>query len=362
MHFVSDYFSHKFPLFEQLLAYGFEQQGNDYIYKEQFMAGEFEAQIRIDQFGKVSSRVIDCDLGDDYLPLKQGGVKGNYTGQVKAAYLALLDRLSEACFVDKPFRSDQANWLADRIVTEWSDPMDYPFDSHPDFATYRVVGKWYAMIFPLLADKLGHVPDDLKGKTVEVINLKVSPKNMSNLLEQEGIYPAYHMSKKTWISLLLGGTISDEKLWELVANSRQLAHPNGFTNPNGSDYWVIPANLKYYDIDAEFAVNDDILWTQKASIATGDFVLIYITAPTKSIRYACQVLETNIPNQGYRKTSNVDKLMRLRKCHYYEDGLLSFELMKAYGVNAVRGPRRLSPQLIAFLKEKEYLKDTQSKR
>ncbi|NSX80655.1 MmcQ family protein, partial [Streptococcus pyogenes] len=71
----------------------------------------------------------------------------------------------------------------------------------------------------------------------------------------------------------------------------------------------------------------------------------------------CQVLETDIPNEGYRKNPNIDKLMRLRKCQQYKDGLLSFDLMKKHGVAAVRGPRRLSPQLIAFLKEKEYLKE-----
>ncbi|HHJ7347842.1 TPA: MmcQ family protein, partial [Streptococcus pyogenes] len=47
----------------------------------------------------------------------------------------------------------------------------------------------------------------------------------------------------------------------------------------------------------------------------------------------------------------------LRKCQQYKDGLLSFDLMKKHGVAAVRGPRRLSPQLIAFLKEKEYFKE-----
>lgn len=95
------------------------------------------------------------------------------------------------------------------------------------------------------------------------MTVKVNPKDLPQLLQQEGIYPAYHMSKKNWISIILDDKVTDDKLWTLVTQSRQLVNPNGLSNPNGPDYWVIPANLKYYDIDAEFAANDVILWTQK---------------------------------------------------------------------------------------------------
>ncbi|HES2093249.1 TPA: MmcQ/YjbR family DNA-binding protein [Streptococcus pyogenes] len=357
MSLATDYFSRQTPIVEKLMAYGFEKRDNGYFYNERFMEGEFEAQLRIDEAGNIWDRVIDCDLEEDYLPLQQAAWQGTYTGQVRAAYLELLERLSVACFEATPFQSMQANRLAKHITKEWSDPMDYPFEKHPDLATYRVGGKWYAMIFSLLADKLDQIPERLVGQTCEVMTVKVNPKAFPQLLQQEGIYPAYHMSKKNWISIILDDKVTDDKLWTLVTQSRQLVNPNGLSNPNGPDYWVIPANLKYYDIDAEFAANDVILWTQKAGIAVGDYVLIYITAPVKSIRYVCQVLETDIPNEGYRKNPNIDKLIRLRKCQQYKDGLLSFDLMKKHGVAAVRGPRRLSPQLIAFLKEKEYFKE-----
>lgn len=90
----------------------------------------------------------------------------------------------------------------------------------------------------------------------------------------------------------------------------------------------------------------------KAGIAVGDYVLIYITAPVKSIRYACQVLETDIPNEGYRKNPNIDKLMRLRKCQQYKDGLLSFDLMKEHGVAAVRVAKTIKPSINCIFKGK----------
>lgn len=117
--------------------------------------------------------------------------------------------------------------------------------------------------FSLLADKLDQIPERLVGQTCEVMTVKVNPKDLPQLLQQEGIYPAYHMSKNNWVSVVLDDKVTDDQLWGLATQSRQLVNPNGLSNPNSSDYWVIPANLKYYDIDAEFAANDVILWTQK---------------------------------------------------------------------------------------------------
>lgn len=361
MSLESDYFKRKSPVFEALIPYGFTQEDDTYCYQESFMEGDFKALITIKSSGQLSARVIDTDLGEDYLPLRNDRQQGVYVGQVRQAYLELLGRLSAVCFRSTPFQTRQANQVATSISQQWNDPLDYPFEKFPNIATYRVSGKWYAMVLPLLADKLGQVPKVLQGQMVEVLTVRIAPNQLTHLLQQRGVYPAYHMSKKTWISLLLDGTLADDQLWELVTKSRQLANPNGLANPDGPDYWVIPANLSYYDIDAEFAANPDILWTQKASIKAGDYVFIYITAPTRSIRYACQVLRSDIPNQGYRKNAKIKTLMSLRLLHCYEDGLISLDLMKQYGVNAVRGPRRLSPQLVAFLKEKEYFKDVKQK-
>lgn len=249
------------------------------------------------------------------------------------------------------------NRMAQRIEERFGDLLDCPFEKQEDYQSYRVDGKWYGLIYPLELSKLKGISEDLKAETAEVINLKVEPKYLSGLLEREGIFEAYHMAKKSWVTVLLNDSLSDQELWELIAKSRQLAAPSKLSVGSGPDYWLIPANLKYYDIDSEFAASDTILWTQKASIKAGDFVFIYITAPTRAIRYVCRVLEANIANQGYRDLSSIKTLMSLKCLKQFPDHLLTADLLKEYQVNAVRGPRRMSQQLIAFLKEKEYFND-----
>lgn len=342
---------------DSLQAFGFVKTDRGYSYSEKLMEGQLEAQLLVTEKGEISGKVIDCDLGEEYLPLRQERQDGAFVGEVRQAYLDLLGRVAEACCLTLPFQSDQMNRMAQRIEERFGDLLDCPFEKQEDYQSYRVDGKWYGLIYPLELSKLKGISEDLKAETAEVINLKVEPKYLSGLLEREGIFEAYHMAKKSWVTVLLNDSLSDQELWELIAKSRQLAAPSKLSAGSGPDYWLIPANLKYYDIDSEFAASDTILWTQKASIKAGDFIFIYITAPTRAIRYACQVLEANIANQGYRDLSSIKTLMSLKCLKQFPDHLLTADLLKEYQVNAVRGPRRMSQQLIAFLKEKEYFND-----
>ncbi|MGC4389079.1 MmcQ family protein, partial [Streptococcus suis] len=69
-----------------------------------------------------------------------------------------------------------------------------------------------------------------------------------------------HMSKKAWVSVLLDDTLEDQTVFDLLEKSRYLVGPKSYKATQGADYWVIPANPKVYDIDAEFAENKVVYW------------------------------------------------------------------------------------------------------
>ncbi|MFR7932285.1 MAG: hypothetical protein ACLU4Q_07550 [Streptococcus thermophilus] len=56
------------------------------------------------------------------------------------------------------------------------------------------------------------------------------------------------MSKKTWISLVLDETIPDQTIFELIRGSRSLVVPKHLRKASEPHYWIVPVNLKYYDI------------------------------------------------------------------------------------------------------------------
>ena len=53
---------------------------------------------------------------------------------------------------------------------------------------------------------------------VEVVNLKLDGM-VEESLRTKGVFPAYHMTKKNWASVILDDTLPDEELARLVAIS-----------------------------------------------------------------------------------------------------------------------------------------------
>lgn len=338
-------FERKRVILEKLQPFGFVQTEQGYVYRELILSGDFEVEVHLDKEGQVTGRVIDVDLEEEYTALHVATAVGNFVGQVREAYLAVLSRIAETCFEAQPFISQQMNRLARRIAQEWGDSLDYPFEKYPVYSSYRIGGKWYALIFPLQWKKLGDFPEGIAEQTVEVVNLKVAPTDVEELLDKDGIYPSYHMSKKSWISLVLNDSLSDDKVWDLLENSRKLANPNALARSEGPNYWILPANPKYYDIDAEFAAHTIVDWPQKASIRKGDFLAIYMTAPIRSLRYLCCVIE-----DGLEKSAE-SKRMKLELVEKFEDEVFPIDRLKECGVTNIRGPRRMTKELIIAIKE-----------
>ena len=72
--------------------------------------------------------------------------------------------------------------------------------------------KWFAIIMDIEKQKLG-----LKGKgKVDIIDLKCDPILIGSLIRNDGYLPAYHMSKKNWITVLLDGSAPDEEIKDLI--------------------------------------------------------------------------------------------------------------------------------------------------
>ena len=78
---------------------------------------------------------------------------------------------------------------------------DYPFED--DFETavlrHQATRKWYAIVMRVSRRKFGQESDE----TVDVVNLKQPTEMLGSFGAAEGVYPAYHMNKLHWVSVLL---------------------------------------------------------------------------------------------------------------------------------------------------------------
>ena len=93
---------------------------------------------------------------------------------------------------------------------------DYPFDEDFETAVLRHEGnrKWYAIVMRVSRRKFGLASDG----TVDVVNLKLPTEMFGSFGAGDGVYPAYHMNKLHWISVLLSDA-PDETVKFLTAVS-----------------------------------------------------------------------------------------------------------------------------------------------
>ena len=78
---------------------------------------------------------------------------------------------------------------------------DYPFDEDFETAVLRHSDnrKWYAIAMRVSRRKFGLESDEI----IDVVNLKLPTEMFGSFGAADGVYPAYHMNKLHWISVLL---------------------------------------------------------------------------------------------------------------------------------------------------------------
>lgn len=92
---------------------------------------------------------------------------------------------------------------------------EYPWARFPRYAVFRHAEnrKWFAVTMTVPKEKL-----NLGGKEpIDIVNLKCPEEVLDTLWQTKGIFPAYHMQKGQWISVILDGSVDyDTLLWLLA--------------------------------------------------------------------------------------------------------------------------------------------------
>ena len=78
---------------------------------------------------------------------------------------------------------------------------DYPFEEDFETAVLRHADtrKWYGIVMRVSRRKFGFDSDEV----IDVVNLKLPMEMYGSFGAADGVYPAYHMNKLHWISVLL---------------------------------------------------------------------------------------------------------------------------------------------------------------
>lgn len=206
------------PIESALSSYCFTEREDGFFFHTPVLSGDFELQVIICD-KKVIARLIDTAYGDEYGRVDEEGEVGGFVASLKEECEKILIDLRTQCFKKVCFIHPQTNRICDKIVEKYHSLPEFLWDSDPDYGVFRnqATEKWFGIVMNVKWDRL---VKEVAG-TVEVINVKSD--RVPELLTEKGIYPAYHMNKKHWVSVVLNDTIKDEILSELIEESYLLS-------------------------------------------------------------------------------------------------------------------------------------------
>ena len=87
------------------------------------------------------------------------------------------------------------------IYKKYKVKPEFLWDTSPDNGVFRnkYNKKWFGIILNVSKNKLD---SNYKQEEVEVINMKLNKIMINELLKEKGFFKAYHMNKKSWISII----------------------------------------------------------------------------------------------------------------------------------------------------------------
>lgn len=116
-------------------------------------------------------------------------------------------------------QDSQKSKIVEHIKSEYGANPEFLWpDRYPSYAVFRhgSDGRWFALVATISSKSLG-LKDD---KEIDIINLKFDKNQTYDFAEtSDQIFPAYHMNKNNWITVVLDGELPDELVFELVQKS-----------------------------------------------------------------------------------------------------------------------------------------------
>lgn len=118
-------------------------------------------------------------------------------------------------------RYDVMNYIEGR----YDDKPEALWEKFPDYMVFRhrQNGKWFGIIMNVDKTTLGIEEDGpssmVNSTEVDILVIKAPVEDVEFYRTQAGFGPAYHMNKRHWLSILLGGPADEEDVLALIDRS-----------------------------------------------------------------------------------------------------------------------------------------------
>ena len=201
---------------EKLLQYGFREEAEKLIYRKEILDGNFLIEI-IFVNSQLMIEVYDIEFDEIYSLFSVASAVGETVQNIREHVEKLLSSILGL--------TDESGKISSEIIdycnNKYGENHVNPFKKHPNIlALVNKKNKWYALMSNVEYNKLNKTSNIIT--KVKILNVKYPTDNISDIIDNQNIFPAYHMNKKHWISIVLDKNIKLEIIKELIDISYSL--------------------------------------------------------------------------------------------------------------------------------------------
>ena len=204
-------------------------------------------------------------------------------------------------------------------------------------------------------------PNSKKGKQYESTNIISKFYDLASLDDSVLKADLEEMLKiyKDLVDRFSGSTYQDV-IDKVMANQNQSLQSLFSIN----NTWIIPCDLKTYNVDGAFNKFDTIYWKQSTNVSKGDTIFLYVSGTVGRICYKCDVLEADCP---LSKVSEIDdsefvldgsnyanypKHMLIQLKKVVKNANLSLFDLRNNGLNGnIQGPQKVTGSLLKYISD-----------
>ncbi|MEZ7764935.1 MmcQ/YjbR family DNA-binding protein [Gemella sp. 27098_8_92] len=200
---------------DKLIDFGFQFEENILVFQKNILNDAFRMEIRL-----VSTdfeiEIYDLDFNEVYSLFSVDSASGEIVTAIREEVKDVLEKILclESVIYENVLRYVKERYNSTTVK---------PFKTNPDIkALVTIKNKWYALFLDVEYSKLQK--DSLVDSKVKIINLKHLSSEISTVINNRNVFPAYHMNKNHWISVVLDNNIDIEYVKELIELSYNLVN------------------------------------------------------------------------------------------------------------------------------------------
>ena len=201
---------------EQLNGFGFREEAEKLINRKEILDSSFLIEI-VFVNSQLLIEVYDLEFDEIYFLFSVDSAIGETVQNIREHVENLLSSILGLADKSEKISSE----IIDYCNNKYGGNHVNPFKKHPDIlAMVNEKNKWYSLFLDVEYNKLNK-NTDITTK-VKILNVKYPVDKILEIIDNKNIFPAYHMNKKHWISIVIDKNIKFGKIKELIDISHSL--------------------------------------------------------------------------------------------------------------------------------------------